>query len=366
MIDLNAKSNRFGWLAKTWLLFCLLIAATLGFAWNLPGAVAALRFVPDLDSSQCSIPISEVRLGQRVAGINPLREQAEKDEVEQASWRKISLRMTKMCGKDLWIDLLRPEEWIHAVGAKPGAIVLLDMPEMGAFGHARILEISPCPEIQPGPGTLVTGRFRHELDDKAEVLSVCVEGQVTPTTVTSGHLYWSADREDYVEAGDLVAGERLDTIVGSRKVASIASVEHTDFVYNLETTEHVYRVGSLGALVHNSCTVPKKANWTNQYYNVHRREVNALDHVWLRHGRGAGYSDVSRFSSEFSSKSKIKGLVSDALNRGTVVNKGLQGNTKAISIDVGRVIGQNQNGAPTSVIQVFLDLGNNVKTVFPL
>jgi hypothetical protein len=32
-------------------------------------------------------------------------------------------------------------------------------------------------------------------------------------------------------------------------------LEYSGFLYNLETTEHVYRVGSLGTLVHNACAV---------------------------------------------------------------------------------------------------------------
>lgn len=56
-----------------------------------------------------------------------------------------------------------------------------------------------------------------------------------------------------VEAGNLRMGELVDTIYGPKHVISVTPLDHNGFVYNLETTAHVYRVGSIGTLVHNSC-----------------------------------------------------------------------------------------------------------------
>ncbi len=45
-----------------------------------------------------------------------------------------------------------------------------------------------------------------------------------------------------------------------KHVVSITPIEHTDFLYNFETTEHVYRVRSLGTLRYKekgSTTCPK-------------------------------------------------------------------------------------------------------------
>ncbi|UUO05185.1 hypothetical protein M4951_17590 [Blastopirellula sp. J2-11] len=256
MIDLNSKSNRFGWLAKTWLLFCLLIAATLGFAWNLPGAAApapANNSVSRLPE-QVATPISQIKLGQRVAGKNPLREQVEELEPDPETWRRISLRMEKDGGGQLWIELLRPLDWIEAAGAKPGRSIYLELHEMGAVGDAEVVEVANCPKVPSGLGTVVTGTFRHEADKNSNVILLSVEGQFEPTTVTANHAYWSSDRKKFVEVSNLRAGEMLDTLSGTRRVVEIKSVQYAGFLYNLETNEHVYRVGSLGSIVHNTCS----------------------------------------------------------------------------------------------------------------
>mgnify|MGYP002623110085 FL=1 len=49
----------------------------------------------------------------------------------------------------------------------------------------------------------------------------------------------------------------VDTELGSRRVASVEFwTGFEGLLYNLETTEHVFRVGSLGSLVHNACDLP--------------------------------------------------------------------------------------------------------------
>jgi hypothetical protein len=47
-------------------------------------------------------------------------------------------------------------------------------------------------------------------------------------------------------------GETVDTLSGTAHVAAARSYRYTGTVYNLETTEHVYLVGSGGTLVHNN------------------------------------------------------------------------------------------------------------------
>ena len=45
---------------------------------------------------------------------------------------------------------------------------------------------------------------------------------------------------------------RLETEYGIRTVVAITPSEYSGYLYNLETSEHVYRVGEIGTLVHNS------------------------------------------------------------------------------------------------------------------
>ncbi|MFN7289727.1 MAG: polymorphic toxin-type HINT domain-containing protein [Pirellula sp.] len=68
---------------------------------------------------------------------------------------------------------------------------------------------------------------------------------------------WSVDRNDWVSISDLERGERLQGAEGILYVESIDLVRRHVSVYNIEVHgEHVYQVGDLGLLVHNTCQLP--------------------------------------------------------------------------------------------------------------
>ncbi len=146
--------------------------------------------------------------------------------------------------------LLRTLEWIEDYGAHEGGTVYLDMDHMGAVGLADVIAIEPCPEIQPGPGRLVTGTFQHTA---GIVLDLKVGSESKPIGVTPTHPFWSVSRQDWVAAGDLRIGERLETMDGTTVVESIVRRPEPETVYNIEVEgDHVYRVGESGVLVHNA------------------------------------------------------------------------------------------------------------------
>jgi hypothetical protein len=72
---------------------------------------------------------------------------------------------------------------------------------------------------------------------------------------TANHPFWSEDRQEFVEAGQLREGERVRTRLD--EIAHVVQVKPrppTKWVYNLEIQgEHVYEVGPGGVLVHNAC-----------------------------------------------------------------------------------------------------------------
>jgi hypothetical protein len=197
-------------------------------------------------------PIQEVQVGDRVAGINPLREQVEEVEPDPPSWRKLRFRMRKEDGLILWFDLLRPLKWVQANEIELGHTAFLNLPELGAVGDADVTYVGPCPPIRGGKGTVVTGKFTHQ-SDGSDVISLRLTGQSEPIGVTRNHPCWSVDRNEFVRVGELRIGELLQTQCGTRGVIAVDSVSHAGHLYNLETTEHVYRVGTAGALAHNSC-----------------------------------------------------------------------------------------------------------------
>ncbi|MFO0945669.1 MAG: AHH domain-containing protein [Planctomycetota bacterium] len=212
--------------------------------------------------------IEDVQVSDRVSGKNPITEQAEECEPDPATWRKISFHMRKESGLSLWFDLLRPLEWIAENNIAVGNTVHIELEEMGAVGDAKVTYLGDCPPITPGVGSVVTGKFVHQADEKSNVLEIQIEGDKNPVGVTANHPYWSEDRQDFIPVGELRIGEAVKTKQGIKHVVSLRP--HPGYkgsLYNLETTEHVYRVGSLGTLVHNACAneLRKSLNAAGRY-----------------------------------------------------------------------------------------------------
>jgi hypothetical protein len=81
---------------------------------------------------------------------------------------------------------------------------------LNGCGFAKALVRSPEPR-QRVAGRLVTGTFRHIAE---ALLTLHVEGLEAPIQCTPRHPFWSVDRHDFVEAGDLKPHERLLTNTG--------------------------------------------------------------------------------------------------------------------------------------------------------
>ncbi len=233
-----------------------------------------------------TVPIRDLHPGMRVLAENPelTGDRLPDAEVTAADWRLVQLQMQKPDGGLLDIELLRPVEWLLAetllrieseddlsqllprpltvaVADAPLADVLLgrtielDLPELGAQGPATVRAIRPCPEVETANHAgrrLITGTFHHSAGN---VLKLEIEDAAGPIGVTSNHPFWSADRQAFVEAGQLQVGEQLQQADGTL-VQVTRITPHTGppvEVYNLEVdAEHVYHVGAGGVLVHNT------------------------------------------------------------------------------------------------------------------
>jgi hypothetical protein len=228
-----------------------------------------------------------------VLGTNPDREEVEEfEEPDPKTWRTIEVELIKPDGKRLYATLLRPLEWIEEELDPETNTIELDLPELGVEGLAQVLRIGPCPPIAPGPGQVVTGTFKHEAD--GDLVTVVIRPSVVhadwvkphpndyPRFVsttdceiggtgnesgilpppsdyeigcTANHPFWSEDRQEFVEAGQLRPGERVRTRLD--EIAHVVQVKPrppTKWVYNLEVQgENVYEVCPNGVLVHNHC-----------------------------------------------------------------------------------------------------------------
>jgi hypothetical protein len=219
---------------------------------------------PSLPAGVAVRNIEDIRVGERVMAHNPELSDAERSEPDPdpSTWRKLDLAITKDDGYRLDITLLRPLEWLEQHRAIIGGTISLDIPEMNAYGEARVLNIGPCPQIKPGRGRVVIGTFRHTSGD---TLNLGVSGLDEPIGTTADHPFWSEDRQAYIVAGKLRIGERVRTFSGvSAQISSISRRGPPEPVYNLEIhSEHVYYVSKIGVLVHNSYpeSLPDRPKW---------------------------------------------------------------------------------------------------------
>jgi hypothetical protein len=191
--------------------------------------------------------IEDIQVGDRVEGDGSDASVA--NPIDPPQWRTVRLDMAEPDGSTLQVALLRPIDWIRENRAEPGHLVRLSAPELGAVGFARVVSVSPCPELRPGHGFIVTGTFAHE---GARVLDLSIQGLAAPLGVTANHPVYSKDRAEFVPAGELRPGERLSPQWGEARVLAIATRPGRHRVFNLEVDgAHVYRVSSAGLLVHN-------------------------------------------------------------------------------------------------------------------
>jgi hypothetical protein len=80
------------------------------------------------------------------------------------------------------------------------------------------------------------------------------DGSVEGLEGTTIHPIWSLDRNDWVPLGELELNEQLSGENSPAIVLNLAIINRITAVYNVEVFgEHVYQVGELGLMVHNSC-----------------------------------------------------------------------------------------------------------------
>jgi hypothetical protein len=151
---------------------------------------------------------------------------------------------------DLEIRLLRPPTWIRERAAYEGNIVEIALDDLSVAGYALVTRLGTDGHIASGTRCPVTGWVRHTSRD---VIPVVLDGGET-LQVTRHHRLFSADRQDWVHAGDLEVGELLKTKEGSARVEGVGlrALEPTE-VFNLEViVAHHYFVGESHVLAHNA------------------------------------------------------------------------------------------------------------------
>ena len=177
-------------------------------------------------------------------------------DVTPPLWRRVDALLQRPEGDVARIALIRPLWWLERTGARPGAQVLLQAKEAGLTGRATILSVRDEVSVDSRhlkPHTaLVLGTIRHE---DARILELVLEGEESaPLGVTPAHPLYSADRGQWVPAGEVQVGERLWTHHGSiATVTEVLDERRRETVYNLEVHRaQSYFVGPQRLLAHNT------------------------------------------------------------------------------------------------------------------
>ena len=153
----------------------------------------------------------------------------------------------------------------------------------------------------------------------AETQTLKPFGEAETIGTTSNHPFWSVDRQEYVQAGSLQPGERLQTLHGDTKVvvSNLPRPGPKTDVYNLEVhAEHVYFVGEDGVLVHNAynkaADVSVSGNLrTETLQNGTKRFYFKQNGQWTRVKGASGARNNPRhhlFAQEFRSKFEELGI----------------------------------------------------------
>jgi len=260
-------TKRSSWSRRLWLAGCLLLAGFLAF-----GGPGRFDVEPDqgpggltqtaAESHQAtpSVPIEQVRAGQRVLSDDPDVDLSEATQVDPATWRRLHLRAETTWDDGtldtIEVETLQPPDWIAAHGASLGASVPLplDLVEMGlpADLTAEVVADEPCPPIAAGPGRVVLTTVNHLNRDVLELTLKDGQGSHESLRPTGLHKFYSIDRDRWLSAEALQPGETLRghasplTLVETRRIPGVHRV------YNMTVEgEHVYFASTLGVLAHN-------------------------------------------------------------------------------------------------------------------
>jgi hypothetical protein len=153
----------------------------------------------------------------------------------------------------LEITMLRPADWLDAMGAAPGTWITLTQDGLEHQGHAKVLTIEDCPQIVDAPGTVVLSTIRRV---SPAWMEIHVAGADAPIEVSLQHPFFMDEVDDWVFSGELQIGQQIKTRQGLVQIEQLVRHDAAREVFNLEIEEtHTYYVASSEVLGHN-CDMP--------------------------------------------------------------------------------------------------------------
>ena len=207
--------------------------------------------------------IEDIHVGQRVATDGGVANSADgKTEaadpnatnVNRNTWREVTVT-----AGDWEVQTLEPLSWIQAQHVSLQHPFLLsaitDVAEMGVSAGlvGTVDSISACPQIQGGPGRVVLTTVTHLNDYVFNLTLKNASGETETLGVTGYHRFYD-ETNGWTQTQNLQIGETLRGDHGDLTVVGLTRDVGAYRVYNITVeADHVYYVGELQTLTHNTC-----------------------------------------------------------------------------------------------------------------
>ncbi len=212
-------------------------------------------------------PIDDLIVGQRVATDGGVANSAtgttssdpDSTAVNRKTWRLVTLLLDEgmLDGQENLVEIqaLEPIFELKHDHAKVGAYISvpINLADMGLpDALAEVISIGACPVIASGPGRVVLATVTHLNNFLFRLTLTNLSGASEDIGVTGYHKIYTEDR-GWVNASELVLGEKVRGADGDLTVTGLIRDPGVYHIYNISVeSDHVYYVGDLQALVHNT------------------------------------------------------------------------------------------------------------------
>ncbi|WP_214324798.1 DNRLRE domain-containing protein [Nonomuraea sediminis] len=169
--------------------------------------------------------------------------------------------------------------------------------------------IATDPETGKTVARKITALHRNNDTAMADVVVEASSGRASTINTTQEHPFWSVTRNKWVNARELLRGEKLRTVSGDTvRVLAVRAFVRAQVMYNLTVDDiHTYYVlvGDQAILVHNSgpCKIPWSSGTVSRAAkaidegatSIHVQSRSQAEELFLGKFQGAGYRNATGF-----------------------------------------------------------------------
>jgi hypothetical protein len=291
--------------------------------------------------------------------------------VDPKTWRLVNISATNIWTDgtvDTWnIQTLQSIGWLQSNGVDAGDTISLDrvvdLKEMGApEGSVGTVDlIGAVPMVEGGNGRVVTTTVNHLNSFVFNLTVRDCDGDVNTLGVTGYHKFYD-EADGWQQVAELQLGDVLRTQAGQVEVIDITRLEGTHRVYNMTVeADHVYYVGDLTTLTHNTC--PPNLYDVGTYNQL---RYNAMDGTIVHHtpSRKAGFDLIADYGPDRMAGREIgirlPSWEADAVDVAATLRNQIPASARQELAWQIRDL-RNHTNAPNSALQRVIDLNRNAR-----